>query len=130
GLIGLGVRPGERVAILAKNSFAYVVAYFAASKAGAVLVPLNYRHTPADWVQVLNDADARVLLVGPDFAGALASVQAGLTMVRHIVALGPEPPTGWLTYAGLLADQPSTAPELDVPSDTDLMMLYTSGTTG
>jgi len=44
--VAAGVRPGERVALLSKNSIEYVLLYFAASKAGVVLVPLNYRLSP------------------------------------------------------------------------------------
>src|SRR5918911_5251610 len=71
-LIALGLRPGDRVAILSKNSLEFIALYYAASKARLITVPLNTRLTPRDWAGILADADARVLLVGPDFVGAIA----------------------------------------------------------
>src|SRR5438093_1950805 len=68
GLIGLGLRPGDRVAVLSKNCLDYILLYFAASKAGLVILPLNFRLAPAELTQILADAGARLLVVGPDFA--------------------------------------------------------------
>ncbi|MEE1554375.1 MAG: AMP-binding protein, partial [Alphaproteobacteria bacterium] len=56
GLIAAGVRPGERVAILAKNIDLFFEIYYGASKAGAVLVPINFRLAPPEVAHVLNDA--------------------------------------------------------------------------
>ena len=50
---GLGV--GDRVAVLSKNSIEYVLIYFAASKAGVAVVPLNYRLAVPEWTYILND---------------------------------------------------------------------------
>src|SRR3712207_7937839 len=61
-LVGAGLRIGDRAAVLSKNSLEYLLVYFGASKAGVVLVPLNYRLAPPEWTYILNDAGPRVLL--------------------------------------------------------------------
>src|SRR4051794_41397535 len=53
-----GLGPGDRCAVLARNAIEYVLLYVAASRAGAVLVPLNPRTGPPEWEQVVADAQA------------------------------------------------------------------------
>src|SRR5690349_12301101 len=67
-LIGLGVRPGDRVAILLENSFDYISAHFGAFKAGAVEVSLNTELAAAGLKQLLLDCEAKVLIAGNKFA--------------------------------------------------------------
>src|SRR5215212_5231598 len=63
-LLSAGLRPGDRISILAKNCIEYPLVYFAASRVGVVPVPLNYRSAPREWAYVVEDAGARALLVG------------------------------------------------------------------
>ena len=61
-LITSGLAPNDRFAILAKNCVEYLLIYFAASKAGVVPVPLNFRLAPPEWTYILNDSGARLLI--------------------------------------------------------------------
>ena len=62
-LVSAGLQIGDRVAILAKNRLEYIFLSFAASKAGVVPVPLNYRLAPPEWVYILQDAQVNMLKV-------------------------------------------------------------------
>ncbi len=64
-----GLAPGDRCAVLARNAIEYVLLYVAASRAGVVLVPLNPRSAVAEWDQVVADAAAMLLVLGPGFDG-------------------------------------------------------------
>jgi acyl-CoA synthetase (AMP-forming)/AMP-acid ligase II len=81
GLIALGVRRGEHVALLAPNGFEYVEAFFAVSMIGGVVVPLNARHRAEELGHVIDNGDVVALLATDiecqhsDLAGAL---RAGL----------------------------------------------------
>jgi acyl-CoA synthetase (AMP-forming)/AMP-acid ligase II len=55
-LIGAGLEPGDRIAMLSKNSIEYALMYYAASKAGVAPVPMNYRLAPPEWTYIINDA--------------------------------------------------------------------------
>lgn len=57
-----GISKGDRVAVLSKNSIEYVILYFAASKAGVVPVPLNYRLAPREWTYIINDSQAKMVI--------------------------------------------------------------------
>jgi acyl-CoA synthetase (AMP-forming)/AMP-acid ligase II len=118
-LIALGC---SRVAVLAKNASWYPLVYFAAAKAGVVVVPLNWRLAPAEWVGVLNDAEPSALIVDEDHAADADGMRAELHTVEHVV--GRDALERWLT------EGPATAPEVEVGPSDALYQMYTSGTTG
>ena len=83
-LRGLGVREGDRVAVLANNCDAYFEAYFGILWSGAVIVPLNTRLAPAETRFQLEDAGVTVMLFGEEFAetAAILSIPPGTVMSR------------------------------------------------
>jgi acyl-CoA synthetase (AMP-forming)/AMP-acid ligase II len=129
-LVGAGVEPGERVAILAKNCIEYVLFYYAASKAGAVPVPLNYRLAPPEWRTILQDAAPKLVLARGELCAASAPLRAELPGVERWVALDAPAPEGWIRYEDWLRGAPDTAPARQVAPGDDLYQMYTSGTTG
>lgn len=87
-LVGLDVRPGDRVALMAPNTADFPVAYYAAAAAGAVVVPVHLLLSPAEVEHVLRDSGATLLLCHPAQAetGAAAARQAGV----RTITLGEE----------------------------------------
>jgi acyl-CoA synthetase (AMP-forming)/AMP-acid ligase II len=68
GLIGkLGLAPGDRVSILDKNSAAYLELFFALDKAGLVAAPLNWRLTPHEVKQIVDDVKPKLIVAGAEF---------------------------------------------------------------
>ena len=68
GLVELGARPGDRISILALNSYRYAILYYAVIRIGAILVPQNTRFSPAEHVYTLNDSGAIILIVDDTFS--------------------------------------------------------------
>jgi acyl-CoA synthetase (AMP-forming)/AMP-acid ligase II len=129
-LVAAGLQLGDRLAILSKNSIEYVLLYFAASKAGVVPVPLNYRLAPAEWVYILNDAGAKLLIAESGFMDTVSSIREELKTVKSFVVTDGVATVGWDDYRQWVATQPTTTPERVVSEDHDLYQMYTSGTTG
>ncbi|MBI4081984.1 MAG: AMP-binding protein [Candidatus Lambdaproteobacteria bacterium] len=128
-LRGLGLCPGDRVAVLMSNGLASIEAGYGAAKAGLALVPLNGRHTLAEHAQIVRDAGASVLLAGPEFeelAGALAETEPALA---HVIGEGWRH-AGAPDYEALLAAASEAEPEVPVAPDDVFRISYTSGTTG
>jgi len=123
------LEPGERFAVLAKNCLELALVYFAASKAGVVPVPLNYRLAPTEWAFIVNDAGARLLVARAELAAAIDGVRAELPGVRHRVAIGGTPP-GWEEWESFLAGQAGDPLGGSIPEEADVYQMYTSGTTG
>ncbi|WP_394618411.1 FadD3 family acyl-CoA ligase [Lentzea sp. JNUCC 0626] len=118
-LAGMGVRPGDRVALCAPNSGAWVVAALGALHAGAALVPINTRFTATETLDVLRRSATRVLVVEGSFLGRdrEAELRALSAELPAVVRL----PFEWV-------DVDVDLPVLEPDQLCDVM--YTSGTTG
>ena len=130
----LEVGKGERFAILADNRPEFLDAYFAAPKAGVILVPLGTRLTPRELAGILEDARPAGLLYDAEHAEAVKFLQ-DLVSLDHWVALDEPATPGHRTLMDLAAAVPATPwtrercdPRCD-PEDL-WCLLYTSGTTG
>ncbi|HEY8149449.1 MAG TPA: AMP-binding protein, partial [Vicinamibacteria bacterium] len=127
-LQGLGVRPGDRVAYIAPNTHAQLESFYAVPQIGAVLVPINYRLTPADFVYLIQHSGAKVVCAHSDYLDAVDSIRGEIPEVQAFVAL-ESPRTGWLDYEATLAAAPATFARPDIRESDLLTINYTSGTT-
>lgn len=130
GLIVVDMPPGTRCAVLARNCIEYALLYFAASKAGVVLVPLNYRSAAPEWIHIVNDSRAALLMASSEFAGDIEAVRAGLPTVRRFITLDGVPVPDWDGLPQLMTAPPGARPDRQISDDDDVYQLYTSGTTG
>jgi fatty-acyl-CoA synthase len=126
---GLGV--GDRLAVLSRNSIEMVVIYLAASKAGAVPVPLNWRLAPQEWAYIIDNAEAGLVFAEAGFCSAIDSIRADIPALSRSIVIGSQDPgTGWTAFDALLEGCQDVAPRSDVCEDDVLYQMYTSGTTG
>ena len=84
-LISRGVRPGDRVGLLAQNSSFYVEAYYGILKAGGIVVALNAAAESEGIVECLADCTASALLSGPRFGRVLEAAVPRLPLLRLVV---------------------------------------------
>src|SRR5690242_18935368 len=127
-LQGMGVGKGDPVAYIAPNTHAHLEGYYAVPQIGAVLVPINYRLLPYDFVYIINHCGAKVVCAHSDYIEAVESIRHKLKGVEHFVALEGAGP-GWIDYETALAGR---GPEFEKPdiAEGDLLTInYTSGTT-
>jgi long-chain acyl-CoA synthetase len=115
-LLKAGIRPGDRVAILAANSHQYIETYLTVPAAGLVVVPLNTRHAVAELTYALEDSGTRVLMTDQD-PGDLAS------LVERVIRIPDE-------YEELIAAADETDLGPGVTAETLAGIFYTGGTTG
>ena len=135
GLQAMGLRSGDRVAVLAPNTHRALECYYGVPLAGGILVPLNTRLTLDDYRYVLAHSEPRVLLVDP----SLADIARGLAaeFQGHIAVLGHRPVDGapWPTCEQWIESAAATGLDrfLDaidgIEEDTPITINYTSGTT-
>ena len=124
----LGVRPGERVATIAPNTHAHLEAFYAVPQIGAVIVPINFRLTAADFAYILKHSGARVVCVHADYLDAVDSIRDQVTGVEHFIALSGEK-AGWSGYEALLAAATTEFTPAEVIETEMIALNYTSGTT-
>lgn len=118
-----GVGAGTRVAYLDRSSPEVIELLFAASKIGAVLVPLNWRLAPPELAAVVADARAPVLIAGPAYREVAEDVLERLSPAPDLVVVG-EAYEGWLA-----AHEPRDPGGRGQAGDV-IVQMYTSGTTG
>ncbi len=126
---GLGIEPGERVALVAPNSANYIEFSHAIFVGGYVRVTPSCKLHPNEVRQIVEDCEPQVLVVSPDWLEQIAGIRSELPSVSHVVVFGPAS-EGAIGYEELL-DLGSTAAPAKTPGPKDLCaLLYTSGTTG
>jgi acyl-CoA synthetase (AMP-forming)/AMP-acid ligase II len=122
-LIAEGVRPGERVAILARNSHRFYEVAFGVSKAGAVLAGLNWRLAAKEITAILQDAAPTVVLVDELSSGLLTEEARAIAGLRRVVSIERE-------YDDWVGSAAAEDPAVEPADDDVVLLLYTSGTTG
>jgi long-chain acyl-CoA synthetase len=148
GLIWLGVKPGDRVAVQLPNLPQFIIGFYGALKVGAVIVPINPLYKAHDLATVLKDSGARAILTLPRFMPALSEVVAGTSLESIVVTqpydffpfpwkqlarwrLRKEPrPGGGLRLPALLRSASPRPPGVRVTPDDLAVLQYTGGTTG
>ena len=128
----LGVSQGDRVCILSPNSHFFLESFFATSKIGAVLVPLNYRLVPADHEYILNHAGVKVVVADYEQVPIVEEIRANLTTAEQFIVAqnSGAAADGWLDWETLIAAEDGAAPASPERGENDLVSInYTSGTT-
>ncbi len=128
----LGIRKGDRVCILSPNSHFFLESFYATSRIGAILVPLNYRLAHADHEYILNHAGVKAVLVDWEYVPVIDGIRSNLNTVEHWVSASDAGRTfdGWSDWNELVdAAPPQAPPAVEVEEDDIVSINYTSGTT-
>ncbi|ABD05767.1 AMP-dependent synthetase and ligase [Rhodopseudomonas palustris HaA2] len=127
-LIGLGVAPGDRVALFLGNCWEFVACALACNRIGARLVPIGTRQRKAELDFLLTNSGAKVLVFEADLADQIPAQADVPTLTHRFAAHGDA--AGARPFADLLAASPADAPVVAMHEDDTAVILYTSGTTG
>src|SRR5262245_44675701 len=128
-LIALGLKKGDRITYLGKNSDFYFELLMGAMKAGVVMAPVNWRLAGPEVAFIVEDCKAPVLFVGPEFITLVKNIKAQLPGVKHIITTeGGEPE--WPDFSAWRDAQSGDDPTIPIEPKDIAIQLYTSGTTG
>jgi acetyl-CoA synthetase len=129
-LAGLGVKRGERVAIILPQRPETAIAYIAIFQMGAIALPLSHLFGPDALEYRMNHAEASVALVEPTTIASLWAIKQQLPGLRHVIGVGDAKETGVHPYESLLEKAASSFTCVDTAADDPSLIIYTSGTTG
>lgn len=129
-LLTRGVKKGDKVAILLMNCIEWLPIYFGALKAGAIVVPLNYRYTAEEIRYCLELADVDALIFGPEFTGRVEAILGNVPKVKNCFYVGDDCPSFADSYERLISYCSSQAPSIYITDDDDGAIYFSSGTTG
>ena len=127
GLLALGLKRGDRVAVLVNNTIEPVEALAACAKTGMVHVPINFRLSPREVTTTLEHSGSRLLFVDAEYAKSVPPRTAG-SKLEHVIVIRPGDVDS--PYERWLAEQSAAEPTIDVTGDDDFIICYTSGATG
>jgi acyl-CoA synthetase (AMP-forming)/AMP-acid ligase II len=128
----VGVRPGDRVAVMSANSHQYLELYHAAFLGAAIINPLNLRLAGAELQFILADSGTEVVFVDAMFADHFARNVAEARdrlPLRHVALIGDADVPHDLRYDDLLAAGDPVVPG-EPDEDDPVVLMYTGGTTG
>ncbi|AKJ68424.1 AMP-dependent synthetase [Pandoraea thiooxydans] len=127
-MLGLGLVPGDRVAVQSRNCVELVEIECALYKAGLVKAALNPRFTAAEATDVVSNCRPRVIIAGEGFTNYSPRTQ-GFDSIENFVSIGPAA-EGYSGYETLLARASATMPNVRVSSDDLAVLHFSSGSTG
>lgn len=129
GLLNLGLRQGDHVAILMGNTIHMMESQFALAFGGLVWVKLNPRTSLQECLHILNDSESKAILLGREYGDILKEISKDLKYIKHIIFDGPPVP-GWENYEALVSSSASSYPKIEVRENDLYSIRYSSGTTG
>lgn len=130
-LLGMGLEKGDKLAVLLENSIEIIELYLATAKTGIIIVPINFRLVSGEVEYIVNNSDAKAMVVHDEFIATVAPVRDKLTHIEpdnFIVVGGPV--DGYREYEAFIRDASDLEPEAKVDSKDIWILIYTSGTTG
>jgi len=129
-LLRLGLRKGDKVAVLLFNSNHFAEVYFGTAKIGGVFAPINFRLAGEEVLYILNHSDARFFVFGEEFAALVTTIRPRLSKVEVFMSVGKDTPPQTFDYETLLRNSKSLEPNRSVSEKDECQLMYTSGTTG
>ena len=129
-LAALGVKRGERVAILLPQRPETAIAYIAIFQLGAIALPLSHLFGPEALEYRMNHAEASVAIVEPTTIASLWAIRDGLTALRQVIGVGGARESGVHAWDALLSKASTRFSAVQTKADDPALIIYTSGTTG
>jgi acyl-CoA synthetase (AMP-forming)/AMP-acid ligase II len=130
-LLSLGLAKGDKVAVLLENSIEIVEVFLATAKTGLIIVPINFRLVSREVEYIVNNSDARAIIVHDQFTPTVDPIKTSLTNISpdHYFVVGEER-DNYREYEAFTQGASDSEPEADVRSEDTWILIYTSGTTG
>lgn len=131
-LLGLGLKKGDRVCVLAYNCVEWLEIYAAMAFSGLVMVPINFRLLGPEIEFIAGNCEARAMIVQDELVSVLEPVRGNLNISQsNFIAFGRKRVEGnYADYETLLSSASDRIPEANVAVTDPWAFMYTSGTTG
>jgi len=131
-LLKIGLRKDDRIAVMLYNCIEFIEIICALAKIGVVGVPVSWRFVEKEVEYVVNNCDAKAIIVYEEFVDCVNSVRPNLEKIddKNYVVVGKTTPKGYVNYEDVIANSPDKKPDVKVNGEDTWLQIYTSGTTG
>ena len=129
-LKGFNIQKGDRVAVLAMNSIEYLDIWFALGKIGGILQNLNWRLTPHELADLIEDANPKLLLYDHTFISTINEIKHLIPNLKRFVSLSENEHSDDLKFSERLNYSHTSPPVVELNWNDPWVICYTGGTTG
>ena len=133
GLLDMGLKKGDKIAIIAYNCLEWMEIYGACAKNGLVSVPIMFRLTPAEYEYILLNSEAKAFIVAKEFIQGADTLRGKIPTLpdSNFIFFGEEKaPEGYVHYEDIIRNGSPKASPVTVEHQDTWVIMYTSGTTG
>jgi acyl-CoA synthetase (AMP-forming)/AMP-acid ligase II len=131
-LADLGLKKGDRFAVLAYNCVEWMDIYAASAKGGFICVPIMFRLSAVEMEWIINHCEAKAMIVQDQWVDHVNGMKKNLTTVQHYISFAVDNPKidGYLQYEEVLKKASGAEPAVTIDPDDTWVIMYTGGTTG
>ncbi len=126
-LLGMGVKKGDRVAMLLANSPEFAAIYFGVVKIGGIAVPLDTKYKLAELASLFNDSQPRVLVAESPLLAPIVPALGGVKSIAGVIEVGSEYKGQFPSYQEIMATSPSELAAVALEGEDTAHIAYTSG---
>jgi long-chain acyl-CoA synthetase len=128
-LVKLGVKKGDRVAMLQNSSPEFVVVLFGIVKTGSIVVPLDTRYVIDELISLGNDCTPKVVVSETALLEPLLKALPKCPSIKHIITVGDNAAGNFLSYEKIMEENPSESIKIKIDPDGVAIISYTGGPT-
>ena len=129
-LIRKGIKKGDMVAMLMRNSLVWLEIYFGIIKTGAWVVPLNFRFNADDIKYCMNISESKIMFLDEEYISLVNRLKKELPSIKEYIVIGNNTPTGFSNINEILLSDETDEPDVKITDSDDCGLYFTSGTTG
>ena len=128
-LIDMGIKKGDRVAMIQGSNPEFAIAFFGILKAGGIAVPLDSRYVAEELEVLFKDCHPRVLFIEDPLLSSLLSTFNRFTSLEQTIVFEPVEQSGFTTWNNIMMGMPATSPGITVTPEDISIISYTGGPT-
>ncbi|MGD0794101.1 MAG: long-chain-fatty-acid--CoA ligase [Dehalococcoidales bacterium] len=129
GLIKMGAKKGDVIALLQVNCNQCVETYFAVARMGGIYLPLNFRAKEKELTYMLNTAEAKFFIIGERYTTMIQSIRPELKYLKHLISIESKHPD-MHNYEDVIKSSSGREVTAPVEDKETTILMYTAGTTG
>lgn len=129
-MMKMGIKKYDTIMCIPRNTIEYLDIYHAAAMIGAIMIPVNYRLSPAELIRIAGNAEPKALFFDNKFATTAKVVAESKTTVKDFVVFGQERYDWGINYNQLLTDNSDEELPIEGDSEDIILLMYTAGSSG
>ncbi len=129
-LLDMGISKGDRILCITRNTVEYLDIFFAVARIGAIVVPVNYRLSPNEILQIIDDASPKLIIFDSMFDEKVKVIRDSRINIKNFLVFGDKSCNWAGQYETITQKYPDKGPMIEAGADDPVLMLFTAGSTG